>query len=91
MDHSIGTISPCTVAEIPRQAIEDVITHHPRVTKALMWCSLVDEAVLREWLVNNGTPFKPTGVSRTCSVNYCYAWRQLDASATTATRFRSPS
>ena len=54
MDHSIGTISPCTVAAIPRQAIENVITHHPQVTKAMMWCALVDEAVLREWLVNNG-------------------------------------
>ncbi|MCJ2116568.1 Crp/Fnr family transcriptional regulator [Methylobacterium sp. J-001] len=55
MDHNIGTISPCQVVEIPRQAIEEVTTSHPRVMRALMWCALVDEAVLREWLVNIGS------------------------------------
>ncbi|SDM54082.1 cAMP-binding domain of CRP or a regulatory subunit of cAMP-dependent protein kinases [Methylobacterium phyllostachyos] len=54
MDHAIGTISPCKTVEIPRHAIEDITAHHPRVTRALMWCALVDEAVLREWLVNIG-------------------------------------
>ncbi len=54
MDHSIGTISACQVAEISRHAIEEITVHHPRVTRALMWCALVDEAVLREWLVNIG-------------------------------------
>ncbi len=56
MDHSIGTISPCHVVEIPRHAIEEITAHHhPRVTRALMWCALVDGAVLREWLVNIGS------------------------------------
>jgi CRP-like cAMP-binding protein len=55
MDHSIGTISPCKTVEIPRHAIEDITAHHPQVTRALMWCALVDEAVLREWLVNIGS------------------------------------
>lgn len=55
MDHSIGTISPCKTVEIPRHAIEEITAHHPRVTRALMWCALVDEAVLREWLVNIGS------------------------------------
>ena len=54
MDHSIGTISPCKTVEIPRQAIEEITAHHPQVTRALMWCALVDGAVLREWLVNIG-------------------------------------
>ncbi len=54
MDHAIGTISPCQTVEIPRQAIEEITMHHPQVTRALMWCTLVDGAVLREWLVNIG-------------------------------------
>lgn len=54
MDHSIGTISTCQVVDIPRQAIEDITANHPRITRALWWCNLVDEAVLREWLVNLG-------------------------------------
>lgn len=55
MDHNIGTVSPCQVVEIPRQAIDEMTAQHPRVTRALMWCALVDEAVLREWLVNSGS------------------------------------
>jgi CRP-like cAMP-binding protein len=54
MDHSIGTISACQVVEIPRHAIEAVMADRPRITQALWWCALVDEAVLREWLVNIG-------------------------------------
>lgn len=54
MDHSIATISACQVVEIPRQSIEAVMADRPRITKALWWCALVDEAVLREWLVNIG-------------------------------------
>ncbi|OHV15517.1 cyclic nucleotide-binding protein [Methylorubrum extorquens] len=55
MDHSIGTISACQVVDIPRQAIEEITANHPRITRALWWCNLVDEAVLREWLVNLGS------------------------------------
>ena len=54
MDHSIGTISACQVVDIPREAIEVITAHHPRITRAFWWCALVDEAVLREWLVNLG-------------------------------------
>ncbi|GJD52500.1 hypothetical protein OPKNFCMD_5266 [Methylobacterium crusticola] len=54
MDHSIATISACQIVDIPRDAIEAITAEHPRVTRALWWCALVDEAVLREWLVNLG-------------------------------------
>ncbi|GEO99369.1 Crp/Fnr family transcriptional regulator [Methylobacterium haplocladii] len=54
MDHSIGTISACRVADIPRNAIDHITENHPRITRAFWWCTLVDEAVLREWLVNLG-------------------------------------
>ena len=54
MDHSIATISPCQVVEIPRQSIETVMADRPRINQALWGCALVDEAVLREWLVNVG-------------------------------------
>ncbi|MCJ2037380.1 Crp/Fnr family transcriptional regulator [Methylobacterium sp. J-059] len=54
MDHNIGTISRCQVVDIPRRAIEAITGSHPQITRALWWCALVDEAVLREWLVNLG-------------------------------------
>lgn len=54
MDHSIGTGWGCTVVEIPRATIDDLTAHHPRITRALWWATLVDEATLREWLVSMG-------------------------------------
>ena len=54
MDHSIATLTPCTMVEITRETIVDLTDHHPRIARALWWSTLVDEAVLREWLVNMG-------------------------------------
>lgn len=54
MDHSIATISACRVVAIPPSVIEDLSRNYPNVTRALWWASLVDEAVLREWLVTMG-------------------------------------
>jgi CRP-like cAMP-binding protein len=54
MDHAIGTLSPCRVVEIPRERI-DAMTERPALARALWWATLVDEAILREWLVNIGT------------------------------------
>jgi len=54
MDHSIATLSPATVATIPRDTMLDLMTRHPRIAHALWWSTLVDEATLREWVVNVG-------------------------------------
>jgi CRP-like cAMP-binding protein len=54
MDHNIGTISACQVVDIPRRAVDEITGSHPQITRAFWWCALVDEAVLREWLVNLG-------------------------------------
>jgi CRP-like cAMP-binding protein len=54
MDHSIGTISSCSIVDIPRRSIDELTDNHARITRALWCCALVDEAVLREWLVNIG-------------------------------------
>lgn len=53
MDHNIGTLSPCTVVEIPRQRILD-LTDRPGIARAFWWVTLVDEGTLREWLLNIG-------------------------------------
>ena len=53
MDHSIATLSPCTVVDIPRHRIEEM-TNRMGLTRALWWVTLVDEGTLREWLLNVG-------------------------------------
>lgn len=53
MDHSIASLSPCTVVDIPRATILGLL-EHPTIAQALRWATLVDEAILREWLVSMG-------------------------------------
>jgi CRP-like cAMP-binding protein len=54
MDHSIGTLSPAKVAFIPREKMDELMRKGDNLGRALMWSTLVDEAILREWLVNLG-------------------------------------
>ena len=53
MDHNIGTLSPCTVVDIPRERVLEMI-ERPALARACWWATLVDEATLREWLLNIG-------------------------------------
>ncbi len=54
MDHGIVALTPATVAYISQQVIETLPLHRPRLARALWWATLVDEAVLRSWIVNLG-------------------------------------
>ena len=54
MDHNIGALTDCRVVDIPRAQIEDLLKNYPKIARALWWATLVDEAILREWLVNLG-------------------------------------
>lgn len=54
MDHSIGLLSAARFAEVRQDEMRDLLREHPKVAEALWWSTLVDEAVLREWLVNVG-------------------------------------
>jgi len=53
MDHSIGALSPAKVAFISHDKMRE-LTDRPGIARALWWASLVDEAVLRAWIVNFG-------------------------------------
>lgn len=54
MDHGIGTLTPCQVAVIPRQRIEALIVATPNLTQAFWRAQLIDEGVLRAWIVSMG-------------------------------------
>jgi CRP-like cAMP-binding protein len=53
MDHSIGTLTDTRVVDVPRSTILEMMSR-PLLARAVWWMTLVDEAVLREWLVNLG-------------------------------------
>ena len=53
MDHSIATLSKTSLVKINRADILSLI-ERPAISRALLLSTLVDEAVLREWLANIG-------------------------------------
>lgn len=54
IDHSIGLLSDARYVKIPKEAIIDLTERHPAVARGFWWATLVDEAILREWLVGIG-------------------------------------
>lgn len=54
MDHSIGTLSPVRLAEIPGETFLELTDRSPRITRAMWWNALVEEAIAREWTLNVG-------------------------------------
>lgn len=53
-EHSIGLLTDAQVVQIPLGVINEVMEQNRGIERAL-WCStLVDEAILREWLTNMG-------------------------------------
>ncbi|WP_244890864.1 Crp/Fnr family transcriptional regulator [Modicisalibacter xianhensis] len=55
MDHSIRALTPLKIALLPAHEISLLMESSSRIARALFWSTLVDEATLREWLVNAGS------------------------------------
>lgn len=53
LDHNIATLTDCRLALLSRADIA-ALCSRPRVARALWWSTLVDQAILREWLLNIG-------------------------------------
>lgn len=54
MDHSIGALTRCRIGHFPREVVEALSASGGAIMRAFWWATLVDEAVLREWLVSMG-------------------------------------
>ncbi|WP_424932016.1 Crp/Fnr family transcriptional regulator [Amaricoccus macauensis] len=54
MDHSIATLVDCRIAKLDKQEITRLLESSPAIRRACLWATMVEEATLREWLVNVG-------------------------------------
>ena len=54
MDHSIGTITAVTMADLSREFFDEISAGYPRIATALWWETLVNAAIQREWTMNLG-------------------------------------
>lgn len=54
MDHNIATLTEARVALIAREEMEELIAMRPSITRAFWRTQIVDESVLRAWIVSMG-------------------------------------
>jgi CRP-like cAMP-binding protein len=86
MDHSIGTLTECSIVEVGAEAVDDLI-RNPRINRALWWSTLVDEGTLREWLVSMGQ----RDAAEQMAHIFCEVYTRLKAVGQAEDgRFRSP-
>lgn len=54
MDHGVGLLTDADVASVPAREMRELMERHRPIERALGRASMVDEAILREWLTNIG-------------------------------------
>src|SRR5262249_27358133 len=54
MDHGITAVTNCKIAWIASDRFDQLTAEHPRLTRSLWWGTLLDESILRAWIVNLG-------------------------------------
>lgn len=54
MDHSVVTLTKAKVAFLPKVQMEALVEVRPTITRAFWWSQLVDQGVLRAWIVSMG-------------------------------------
>ena len=54
MDHGIIALTDCQVAFVAEQKIDEIGRSTPALTRAFWRSTLIDEAILRRWLVQSG-------------------------------------
>jgi CRP-like cAMP-binding protein len=53
-DYSVMTLTPCTIAEVPAAAIDELIRSNPKIARALWRATLAEAGISRAWLVCAG-------------------------------------
>lgn len=64
MDHGIVALTPCRIAAVPHERVQDITERHPHLTRLLWLNTLIDGAIHREWLVSLGRYQAPAQMGR---------------------------
>lgn len=54
MDHTVRTLTPCRIAMAPHERLTEITETMPRLGRRLWLSTLIDAAVLRQWMVGLG-------------------------------------
>ena len=87
MDHSIQAITAATVVTIARHEMDRAMTEHPLIARAMYSAQLIDESILRSWIVSLG---RRTSIQRVAHL-MCELYLRLRASGlNTGSKFALP-
>ena len=53
-DHNVQALTRCTIAVVPRGAVEALIVERPALARAVTVYTLAEASIAREWLLNTG-------------------------------------
>ena len=53
-DHGVQLLTQARVADIPRDALQDLVLSRPKIGQAVIELTLIEASILREWVVNVG-------------------------------------
>lgn len=54
MDHSVAAVTDCTISTVPHARIQEITDVDPHLTRVLWMHTLIDAAILRQWLLSAG-------------------------------------
>ena len=83
LDFSISTLSPCTVSFVPHLPLRSLCDHYPRLANLLWRETLVEGAISREFIVNNG---QRSSLARVSHI-YCEVFTRLGAAGLHTDRY----
>ncbi|WP_336489600.1 Crp/Fnr family transcriptional regulator [Methylobacterium nigriterrae] len=70
-DMRLGALTPCSVVDIPRAKLTELIETHPGIARAMRWLTLMELSRAREWLVNDSRPADRRLAHHFCELLVC--------------------
>lgn len=74
LDHHVMTLTPCTMAVVPHDAIRQITEDHPHLTRVYWFSTNMDAAIHREWELSLG---RRTAMQRVANL-FCELYVRLD-------------
>ena len=70
-DLRLGALTQCSVVDIPRARLTDLIETHVGIARAMRWLTLMELSRAREWLVNDSRPAEKRLAHHFCELLVC--------------------
>ncbi|WP_336492311.1 Crp/Fnr family transcriptional regulator, partial [Methylobacterium nigriterrae] len=70
-DLRVGALTPCSVVDLSRSKLTELISLHPGISRAIWWVTLRELSRAREWIVNDARPADRRLAHTLCELLVC--------------------